>query len=172
MESEYARTDTLAPTTVAAMYATYGVYIAALTGAGTRRIWPVSIPARPSQFLGTTLILAGGGATLAGARPFGAGKQISGISAGELHTAGIYRYSRNPQYLGIGLAATGAAIATRSAFASVLAAGVWVAYCRWVPTEEDHLARTFGIEYTTYQADTARWIGSPGPVSGSRRPAQ
>lgn len=44
---------------------------------------------------------------------------------------------------------------------TMLAAGVWTTYHRWIPAEEDHLARMFGTEYTTYQACAARWIGSP-----------
>lgn len=161
MEHEYARTDTLSPPTVAVMYATYGAHSAALSWACARRVWPVPCPARSSQLLGTTLIAGGGAATLAGALPFGAGKQISGIVPGDLHTGGIYRYSRNPQYLGLGLAATGAAIASRSGLAGLLAAAVWVSYRWWIPTEEHHLVRTFGTEYITYQAGTARWVGPP-----------
>lgn len=97
---------------------------------------------------------------LAGARPFGAGAQVSGTKSGSLHTAGIYRYSRNPKYLGLGLAASGFAIATRSSFAGLIAAGVWAAYRRRIPSEERHLTRTFGIDYRRYRADVGRWLGN------------
>lgn len=159
MEREYVHTDTLSTRAVAAMYATYGAHGAGLAWACAGRIWSVPCPSAPARIIGTSLTIAGGAAALAGARPFGAGRQISGIAPGSLHTGGIYRYSRNPQYLGLGLVATGAAIASRSAFAGLLAAGVWAAYRRWVPAEEQHLARIFGGEYTTYQDTTARWIG-------------
>lgn len=161
MEREYAHSDTLSPKTVAAMYATYGACSAGLAWACAGRIWPMPGPARSSQVLGTGLAIGGGAVALVGSCPFGAGRQISGISPGRLHTGGIYRYSRNPQYLGLGVAATGAAIASRSGFAGLLTAGVWAAYRRWIPAEERHLTQVFGGEYTTYQDSAARWIGPP-----------
>lgn len=161
MEREYDSTDTLSPTTVAVMYATYVAHGVALAWACAGRVWPVPFPTRPSRIVGSSLAIGGGAAALVGATPFGFSKQISGISPGSLHMAGVYRYSRNPQYLGLVLAATGASIATRSVFVILLAAGLWAVYRRWIPTEEHHLARIFGTEYTTYQAATARWIGSP-----------
>lgn len=104
---------------------------------------------------------------MTGARPFGAGAQLSGIEPGSLHATGIYRYSRNPQYLGLGLAATGAALAGRSGFAALGAAGVWLAFRRWIPAEEQHLIRMFGDRYAQYKADVHRWLGPP--PTGHRR---
>ncbi len=162
MEREYAATDTLSPRTVAAMYGTYGAVAAALVAAARRRTWPVPLPGGPSRTLGTAVAGAGAVVAVAGARPFGAGRQISGMDAGSLHTGGIYRYSRNPQYLGLGLAATGVALASRSTFAALLAAGVWAAYRRWIPNEERHLARAFGGSYRDYRARVRRWLGRHG----------
>jgi protein-S-isoprenylcysteine O-methyltransferase Ste14 len=160
MEAEYAETDTLSKPTVAAMYAAYGAHIAALAWSSSRRVWPARLPVGPCRIGGTALAAAGAGIALAGARPFGAGAQISGIVPGSLHATGIYRYSRNPQYLGLGLAATGIALLARSAFAGLLAAGVWAAYQRWIPSEERHLTRIFGKDYRNYEATVPRWLGS------------
>jgi protein-S-isoprenylcysteine O-methyltransferase Ste14 len=160
MEREYTETDTLSAPTVVTMYGTYGAYTMALAWAASQRVWPVRLPRRSCRTAGIVLAALGGGIALAGARPFGAGAQISGIAPGSLHVVGIYRYSRNPQYLGLGLAATGTALTTRSAFAGLLAAGVWAAYRRWIPSEESHLTRTFGNEYTDYQVRVRRWLGS------------
>lgn len=160
MEHEYADNDTLSRRTVVAMYATYSAHVAALTWGCRHRTWPVSLPTSPSRLAGTAVALLGSGVAVAGARPFGAGKQLSGIEPGSLHTSGIYHYSRNPQYLGLGLAATGVAVAARSAFAGLIAAGVWVSYRRWIPSEERHLTRVFGEEYRRYTANVRRWIGT------------
>ena len=165
MEIAYARTDTLSNGVVTAMYATYAAHAAALSWSGARRVWPVPLPARSSRILGSALAGGGFGIVLAGARPFGAGAQLSGTEPGSLHATGIYRYSRNPQYLGLGLLATGVATATRSAFAAFDAAGVWLAFHRWVPSEEHHLTRIFGDRYTNYQASVRRWLGTR-PQSG------
>nr|WP_239537093.1 phosphatidylethanolamine N-methyltransferase family protein [Arthrobacter roseus] len=124
MEREYDSTDTLSSTTVAVMYATYGAHGAALAWACVGRVWPVPCPTRPSRIVGSSLAIGGGAATLAGASPFGVGKQISGIAPGSLHMAGVYRYSRNPQYLGLVLAATGAAIGFRCAARRRLTGGL------------------------------------------------
>ncbi|QYN33663.1 isoprenylcysteine carboxylmethyltransferase family protein [Pseudonocardia sp. DSM 110487] len=160
MENEYAQRDTLSRGTAAAMYATYGAYAAALAWGCRRRTWPISLPSGPARLAGTAAALLGAGVALAGARPFGAGKQLSGIEPGSLHSSGIYRYSRNPQYLGLGLVATGLAASGRSAFAGMIAAGVWASYRRWIPSEERHLTRVFGEEYLDYTTEVRRWIGS------------
>ncbi|OLT24104.1 hypothetical protein BJF79_45385 [Actinomadura sp. CNU-125] len=161
MQHQYAERDTLTGGTVAAMYATYGAHAAALGWAAVGRVGPVRLPRRAARAVGAVLAAGGAAAAVAGARPFGVGRQLSGIDPGALHTAGVYRYSRNPQYLGLGLAATGVALAARSAFAALLSGGVWWTYRRWIPHEEHHLARLFGQEYLTYRANTARWLGTP-----------
>lgn len=168
MENEYAATDTLSTRTVVVMYAVYSAHTAALAWAAGRRIWPAPLPRRASRAVGTALITLGSGVALTGAEPFGAGKQISGIEPGSLHATGVYRYSRNPQYLGLGLAATGFAIAARSAFTGLVAAGVWTAYHRWIPNEERHLARVFGKEYLNYQNQVRRWLGTRATTSAAR----
>lgn len=155
MEAEYVSDDALSKSTVVMMYTTYSAYAAALLWAGSRRIWPVRLPVRPFRTAGKALAIAGSGIAFAGARPFGAGAQISGVESGSLHVAGAYRYSRNPQYLGLVLAATGTAVTARSAYAGLLAAGMWAAYRRWIPSEERHLTRVFGNEY---QARVGRWL--------------
>jgi len=161
MEDEYADQDTLTTRTVSAMYATYCLHTTALAWATAKRIGPLPLPPRLARTSGTTLAMGGAGVVLAGARPFGASRQLSGMEPGALHTAGIYRYSRNPQYLGLGLVATGAAISARSAFATLLATGVWLAFRRWIPNEEHHLTRTFGQQYQNYRATAPRWLGKP-----------
>lgn len=167
MEREYATRDTLTRVTVAAMYAGYGGYVAAMAWAAHARVWPMRLPARASRIGGLTLALTGLGTAVAGASPFGPSRQLSGIEPGSMHTGGVYRYSRNPQYLGLGLAATGSALAARSALTGLLAAGVWAAYRRWIPAEEHHLGRMFGQQYANYRARVRRWIGTYPPRVGA-----
>lgn len=160
MQREYATRDTLSRSTVVAMYGTYGAHVAALTWASTRRVWLVPVPGTPAAVAGTATALLGGVLAVAGARPFGPSRQLSGVEPGSLHAGGIYRYSRNPQYLGLVLVAAGVAGATRSAFVGLGAAGIGLAYRYWVPIEERHLARVFGDQYTAYQARVRRWLGT------------
>lgn len=159
MEREYDSTGTLSAATVTAMYAAYTTYAAALGWALWWRVWPVPLPRSPAVAVGVTTAAIGAGATLAGMSRFDSAGQISATDTGRLHTGGIYRWSRNPQYLGNGLLVTGAAVAARSGFAGLLAAAVWGVYRRWIPFEERHLTCEFGGEYTTYQSGVRRWLG-------------
>lgn len=166
MEQEYTAADTLSRRTVTAMYGVYAAHGAVLSWASIRRIWPLPLPARSAAFVGKATALSGAGIALAGAGPFGPSWQLSGVEPGQLHDRGIYRYSRNPQYLGLILAAAGLAADRRSAFAGLSAAGLWFTYRRWIPSEERHLTRVFGSQYTQYRARVPRWLAIPAPRRG------
>ena len=116
---------------------------------------------RASKIAGAGLAAAGLGLLVAGARPFQSLSQLAGRESGELITSGIYGYSRNPQYVGNVLLATGAAVAARSVPASLLALGTAAAYASYVPAEEAHLERAFGDDYANYKQKTSRWLGVP-----------
>ncbi len=167
MEQQYSHRDTLAPGTVAAMYGLYGSHAAALGWACRRRVWPLPLPPRPARALGGAMAATGVAAALAGVRTFSSTAQLSGTAPEALHTTGVYRYSRNPQYLGLQLAAAGAALASRSGFAALLTAQTWSAYRRWIPSEEAHLLRVFGAPYRRYIRRTGRFL----PGMGRRAPS-
>ncbi len=73
--------------------------------------------------------------------------QLEGTRAQALATRGIYRYSRNPQYLGYVVALAGAAVARRSLTVVVLTAAISFAYALWIPVEEKQLTRAYGTVY-------------------------
>lgn len=159
MEQEYDEGGTLRPSTVTAMYATYVAFAVAFAWTLRRRPWPVPLPGRAAQAVGLTTAGIGAAGVVAGMSPFDSLGQVSATETGRLHTGGAYQWSRNPQYLGNGLIVSGAAVAGRSGFAGVLAAGVWLIYRRWIPSEERHLSRHFGDEYTAYRRRVRRWFG-------------
>lgn len=161
MEHDYETIDDLRPSTVVAMYATYGAHTVALAWAATRRVWPVPIRTTPAVAVGAGLAAAGTVIAVAGMGSFDSAAQLSGTEPGTLHATGIYRVTRNPQYLGISIALAGVALTSRSAYTALLAAGVTATYGRWIPVEERHLTRTFGDSYRRYRASTHRWLGQP-----------
>ena len=71
----------------------------------------------------------------------------------------VYRYSRNPMYLGMGLALLGLALW----WASVPGLALVLAFCLYINRyqihpEERALAVMFGEEFTSYMSRVRRWI--------------
>lgn len=163
MEDDYARGDALQPCTVAAMYGTYAAHSATFAWAAGRRVWPVPLPHRAAVIAGVVTVVAGAGTMTAGMVRFDSAAQLSGTDTGSLHERGIYRYSRNPQYLGAVVGLGGIALATRSGLAALLTAGVLTTYRRWISSEERVLHQIFGHDYDNYAATVARWWGRTTP---------
>jgi protein-S-isoprenylcysteine O-methyltransferase Ste14 len=72
---------------------------------------------------------------------------------------GVYRFSRNPMYMGFALVLTGAAIllGSLSAFI-VIPIFVLIIDKVYIEAEERMLADRFGEEWTDYRKQTRRWI--------------
>ena len=76
-----------------------------------------------------------------------------------LVTDGVYRYTRNPMYLGMALLYIGIALAAGLIWALVLLPVVILVIDRLViAREEPYLERKFGDEYLAYRERTRRWI--------------
>ena len=74
-------------------------------------------------------------------------------------TEGPYRYSRNPIYVGFGIAAAGIALAFNSCWMLLsLLAFVWIANKFVIEREEKYLERKFGESYLNYRRETRRWL--------------
>jgi len=100
--------------------------------------------------------------TLVGIIEFRSLRKISGREISKLITTGIYRWSRNPQFLGFYLALLGMSLLGRSGYALLFTA-VAILYCHYyiVKVEEPYLDRVFGEEYHLYKSKTPRYIGIP-----------
>jgi protein-S-isoprenylcysteine O-methyltransferase Ste14 len=74
-------------------------------------------------------------------------------------TTGIYRFSRNPIYLGWFLVMMGAGLEKLSLF-YVATSTLMVAVLRWfvVIPEERYLVASFGDEYLQYRSRVRRWL--------------
>ena len=79
---------------------------------------------------GLTACVAGLGAIVAGMSAFNGARQVTGTDPGDLQEGGVYRYSRNPQYVGFVLAGAAGTVARRSVPAAALTAG-YAAVCAW-----------------------------------------
>lgn len=74
-------------------------------------------------------------------------------------TGGVFRFSRNPMYLGLVLVLLGLGIALGSAIPfAVVPAFVWLMAVRFIEPEEKLMAEQFGDAYETYKSKVRRWL--------------
>lgn len=123
--------------------------------------WSVSLSSR--TWLAGALALAGLAIALAGVREFRRARttlhpQKPGASASVVRS-GIYRYSRNPMYLGMLLVLVAWAAWLGNA-ASLLLAASFVPYISrfQIQPEERALRQNFGQAYASYVRETRRWL--------------
>jgi protein-S-isoprenylcysteine O-methyltransferase Ste14 len=79
--------------------------------------------------------------------------------ATSLIRSGVYRYTRNPMYLGMLLTHAGVAVGLRSPTAGLLLIPVFAIMDRLVVArEEAYLERRFGMAFERYSRSTRRWL--------------
>ena len=124
-----------------------------------RGLWLLPVKPIPAIVCGVTSLVAGLVLTLIGVLEFKSIKRMSGLDASRLITSGVYRWSRNPQFLGAYLSFLGISLAGRSGYALLLSA-IAIAYCHYyiVKVEEPHLERVFGEEYRVYKSRVPRYF--------------
>jgi protein-S-isoprenylcysteine O-methyltransferase Ste14 len=107
--------------------------------------------------------LAGGSFSLAGVISFRRARTtinpLKPETASSLVTAGVYRFTRNPMYVGLllVLVAWAAFLASAWALAGPLAFVLFIHRFQIVP-EERILAGVFGAQYAEYRAKVRRWL--------------
>jgi protein-S-isoprenylcysteine O-methyltransferase Ste14 len=76
-----------------------------------------------------------------------------------LVTDGPFRFTRNPEYLGLAMLYAGIALLRNSLWAILLLpVVVYVIQREVIGREERYLERTFGEEYLAYKAQVRRWL--------------
>lgn len=94
-----------------------------------------------------------------------------GVRSERLVTEGLFRFTRNPMYLGLVVALVGIAAIVGSPWALAPAAAFGWIVDRLVRREEALLRAVFATTYAAYCARVPRWIGAPGrPSSPGSRP--
>lgn len=124
---------------------------------------PLALPAVWGQVLAIVLAGAGMAVALAGVLAFRRANTTVDPrvpqQTSSLVIRGIYRYSRNPMYLGFLLLLTALACYLMSAAAMALLP-LFVLYMnRWqIAPEERYLLEKFGVEYQAYTKQVRRWF--------------
>lgn len=131
-------------------------------GFGIDFIYPLSIlPLGLQLGVGLTILIVGALLIRSSMASFDrADTTYSPFSASTaLVTGGIYRYTRNPGYLGLAVIQIGLAFLLDSPWillTAILAAVVTNQFV--IKLEEEKLELTFGREYQNYRTDVRRWI--------------
>jgi protein-S-isoprenylcysteine O-methyltransferase Ste14 len=117
--------------------------------------------------LGAIVLGAGIGVLMLCVRDFlvaGRGTLAPWDAPRSLVVVGLYRYVRNPMYIGVLAIICGAAIFTGSpevaAYGAIVAAGF---HLRVIYYEEPVLARQFPEDWPVYAATVGRWVPRPPP---------
>jgi protein-S-isoprenylcysteine O-methyltransferase Ste14 len=77
----------------------------------------------------------------------------------KLVAVGLYRYVRNPMYVGVVVTLIGEALFFESRSIGIYAAAAWLVFHLFVVLyEEPHLEGAFGAEYEKYRNTVPRWI--------------
>lgn len=148
------------PTRVsAAVWAGDTLHFVLVLLASIQSIWPLPINSIVALVSGIAMGIIGLLIMLVGMLEFRSFKRISGMDSSKLITSGIYRYSRNPQYVGWFLALLGLSIAGRSGLALLLTIALIIGIHMYnIKLEEPYLERIFGDGYRRYKENTPRYI--------------
>ena len=125
-------------------------------------VWPLPLNKIVALAGGSLTVIAGVIILAVGMGAFGSYDRSVGKDTSELITGGIYRWSRNPQFIGWGLILLGISFAGRSGFALALTV-LFMIVLHWytVRLAEPYLERLHGETYLAYKQKAARWLGKP-----------
>jgi protein-S-isoprenylcysteine O-methyltransferase Ste14 len=161
VRQEYRTRQRLLLPTVAAVWIFYTLQGVLTAFAAWESVWQLPLSPASSQPVGAGALMVGLGIAVAAVVEFRSLRRMSGTLSNKLVTSGIYRWSRNPQNVGWGVACLGAALLGRSGLALLLTGLFWAMLLIYLPAEEDYLERAFGEEYRRYRLTTARLWGRP-----------
>lgn len=137
-------------------------FAALLVMVGLHFYYPIArvIPT-PARYVGILFLVIGIASTLWAAIYFGrVGTSVKPFEHSTvLVTAGLYRITRNPMYVGLIVALTGVALwlGTASPFLVIPVFVWWIRY-RFVLREETFLHDIFGEDYRSYKTRVRRWL--------------
>ena len=157
--SEYDSGGQLTLATSFAVWLLYLLHVALTIWSTWISLWLVPINVAVALVAGSVLLLAGTALCAAGIISFASLARMSGMKTDHLITTGVYRWSRNPQNVGLGVALVSVALIGRSGFAFLLTALFWVTLCIYLPLEEGYLRRVFGECFEDYCRRTSRYLG-------------
>ena len=128
-----------------------------------RLVWPLPLPVggAPRAVLALALLGIGMGLLAAAAGLFRKTGQDPKpwLPTPEIVDSGVYAWTRNPMYLGMGALQAGLAVALGEVWGVLLVPFTWwVIYGIAIRHEEAYLERKFGEAYLAYKRRVRRWL--------------
>lgn len=126
-------------------------------------VWPLRLPLDGIARYGLAAVLAALGVALIGAalglfRRSGQDPK-PWTTTPEIIATGVYRFTRNPMYLGMGLLQAGIGVALANGWVVAFVPLSWLAiYFVAIRHEEAYLERKFGSAYLDYKKTVRRWL--------------
>ena len=119
-------------------------------------------PGKIAVAAGAFFALVGAALICLGRSAYADFSRVYGLKEDELIERGVYRWSRNPQYVGYALFLGGVSLIALSIWALLLALlfALFI-HCYIVTVEEPHLRAAFGKGYEAYVRRTARYFAPP-----------
>lgn len=164
VKKDYETRKKLSTLTVTCVWMLYFVYTAVVIYASYSSLWPIGIDGAISLTLGIifgTIGILFIGFSLWEFRSF---KKMSGMETNRVIASGIYRWSRNPQNVGLVLFLLGISFWGASLGALLLVAVFAGVFHSYVPIEEKYLSEALGKEYDAYCTAVPRYFSFPGKV--------
>ena len=126
-------------------------------------VWPLRLPFQGIARYGMAAVLVALGVGLMGLalKLFRRSGQDPAPwkSTPEVLATGVYKLTRNPMYLGMGLLQAGIGVALANGWVVAFVPLTWLAiYCVAIRHEEAYLERKFGRVYSDYKRTVRRWL--------------
>jgi protein-S-isoprenylcysteine O-methyltransferase Ste14 len=158
IHSDYKTEAELSKKSVVFVYTFFGLFIMTILNAALYTRW-VFAPKNPLYsalgivFLSVAIILIIGAFI-----QFRSIKRVSGLQADKVISTGVYRLSRNPQYLAIFLFLAGFSLIHRSIIAfALIPIFILLVNTFIVPGEEKYLEKSLGSDFLEYKKRVRRW---------------
>lgn len=130
--------------------------------------WLLPFDRMASLLAGSTMTVVGLAVMMAGMFELRSMRRISVMEISMVITTGIYKWSRNPQYVGWFMCLLGISLIGRSGLAFLFSAVLIIGIHLFVILlEEPYLESVLGDEYRLYKLKTPRYIGIPGSKSSA-----
>jgi len=122
--------------------------------------WPMIHTSLIRQFIGLPLFVIGFGVGFSHMFWLGMGRAM-GLQVDSLQQPGLYRYTRNPQLVSIGIGIIGYLLVWSVPYGWGWFILYWPTFHWMVLSEEEHLLDVFGQEYERYCMHVPRYFGFP-----------